>query len=253
MRAIMSEQVERALARLELPGSVLAPEKSGRGFGVFAKGDRRRRPVARLTAAQVRALESAGVIVAAGAPDCFVLSPAGIARAARTAAAPAEAYLAQHRPIVSRTVMDADGVARSARGHEPDDTVRKLSAMRDTSGAPYFSADELAAATRLRADWERGQVGLVKGSDFAAPPKGETARGAGNAAEHLAGARCDARRRLAEALESLAAPLRRVVEAACLFEQGLAAVERTQSWPPRSGKLALKLALAQLAARQHAL
>lgn len=249
----MSEQVERALARLELAGSVLAPERSGRGFGVFAKGDRRRRPVVRLTALQVRALESAGVIVAHGDAKCFVLSPAGLARAARSGAAPGEAFLAQHRPIVSRTVMDVGGVALSARGHEPDDTVRKLSAMRDASGAPWFTADELAAATRLRADWERGQVGLVKGSDFAAPPKGETARGAGNAAEHLAGARCDARRRVAEAMESLAAPLRRVVEAVCLSEQELAAVERMQSWPARSGKLALKLALAQLAARQRAL
>jgi hypothetical protein len=249
----MSEQVERALARLELTGSILAPEKSGRGFGVFARGDRRRRPTARLTASQVRALESAGAIVAACDANCFVLSRAGVSRVARTAAAPTDAYLAQHRPVVSRTVMDASGVERSARGHEPDDTVRKLSAIRDPSGASWFSSDELAAATRLRADWERGQVGLVKGSDFAAPPKGEIARGAGNAAEHLAGARCDARRRVAEALESLALPLRRVVETVCLSEQGLPAVERMQSWPPRSGKLALKLALAQLAAQRSAL
>jgi hypothetical protein len=253
MCALMSDQVERALARLEQTGSIIAPERSGRGFGVFTKGDRRRRPVARLTAPQVRALASAGVIVAHGDAKCFVLSPAGIARAARSAATSAEAYLAQHRPIVPRTVMDAGGMARSARGHEPDDTVRKLCALRDASGAPWFSADELTAATRLRADWERGQMGLVKGSDFAAPPKGETARGAGNAAEHLAGTRCDAHRRVAEALESLALPPRRVVEAVCLSEQGLAAVERMQSWPLRSGKLALKLALAQLAARQIAL
>jgi hypothetical protein len=249
----MSDQVERALARLDQTGSILAPERSGRGFGVFIKGDRRRRPVARLSVAQVRALESAGAVVAHGDAKCFVLSRAGISRATRAIAAPTKAYLAQHRPIVLRTVMDANGVARSARGHEPDDTVRKLSAMRDTTGAPWFSTDELAAATRLRSDWERGQVGLVRGSDFAAPPEGETARGAGNAAEHLAGARCDARRRVAEALASLALPLHRVVEAVCLSEQGLAAVERMHSWPPRTGKLALKLALAQLAARQRAL
>ncbi|MBS0384677.1 MAG: hypothetical protein JSS00_04935, partial [Proteobacteria bacterium] len=50
-------------------------------------------------------------------------------------------------------------------------------------------------------------------------------------------------------LDSLAPPLRRVVEAVCLAEEGLEAVERMQAWPARSGKLALKMALAQLAAR----
>lgn len=250
----MRDQVQRALMRLEHAGSLVAPEKDGRGFGVFVKGDRRRRPVARLTVLEVRALESEGtLVVAEGETNCFVLSVAGASRVARAGASPDEAYLAQHRPIVPRAVMDSSGVPRNVRGHEPDDTVRKLAAMRDASGAPWFSADELAAATRLRTDWERGQGGLVKGSDFAAPPKGEMARGAGNAAEHLAGARCDARRRVADALASLAAPLRRVVEAVCLSEQGLAAVERVQSWPARSGKVALKFALAQLAARQRTL
>ena len=247
----MSEPTERALVHLQQAGSILALEKSGRGFGVFTKGDRRRRPVARLTATQVRALESAGAIVGSAEPNCFVLSPAGVSRVARAQAAPSEAYIAQHRPIVPRSVMAHDGAAHSVRGHEPNDAVRRLAAMRDVSGAPWFTADELSAATRLCADWERGQIGLTKGSDLAAPPRGQAARGAGNTAERLAGAACDARRRVAEALEGLAPLLRRVVETVCFAEQGLEALERAQSWPPRSGKLALKLALAQLAARQR--
>jgi len=48
-------------------------------------------------------------------------------------------------------------------------------------------------------------------------------------------------------LEALAQPLRRVVERACLHEDGLEALERAEGWPARSGKLALKLGLAQLA------
>ncbi|MFZ2029330.1 MAG: DUF6456 domain-containing protein [Vitreimonas sp.] len=249
----MSDQVERALARLQQAGSILALEKSGRWFGVFAKGDRRRRPVARLTTTQVRGLESCGTIVRSAEPNCFVLSPAGAARVSRGHAAPAEAYLAQHRPIVTRTVMASDGIARDVRGHALNDTVRKLAAMHDASGAPWFTADELSAAARLRADWERGQIGLTKGSDLSAPPRGQAARGVGNATERLAGAGCDARRRVAEALESLAPLLRRVVETVCFAERGLEVLERAQAWPPRSGKLALKLALAQLAARQRGL
>lgn len=61
-------------------------------------------------------------------------------------------------------------------------------------------------------------------------------------------ARCDARRRLEGALDALAPPLRRVVLTMCLEEQGVEAMERREGWPARSGKVALKLGLAQLAA-----
>ena len=64
------------------------------------------------------------------------------------------------------------------------------------------------------------------------------------------GAQCDARRRVARALPALAPQLRRAVEMACLREGGLETLERTEGWPARSGNLALKLALAQLATRR---
>lgn len=244
----MSEDVERALARLECAGAVLAPMRNGLGFAVFPKGDRRRRPLARLGLAQVRMLESAGAIVATEQEECFVLSAAGIARVARDAAKPEEAFQAQHRPIINRAVMDSDGAQRLVRGHDAD-ALRKLSHLRDGRGRPWFSAAELAAAAQLRSDWERGQIGLVRGSDLEAPPRGSSARHPGNVAERFEGARCDARRRVAQALESLSPPMRRIVEAVCLADEGLEAVERMLAWPTRSAKLVLKLALAQLAER----
>ncbi len=77
---------------------------------------------------------------------------------------------------------------------------------------------------------------------------GAAARGPGNAQEMAMAKRCDARRRVGDALARLAQPLRRIVERVCLFEEGLEALERAEGWPARSGKLALKLGLAQLAA-----
>jgi hypothetical protein len=77
---------------------------------------------------------------------------------------------------------------------------------------------------------------------------GSGSRGPGNAQEAALARRCDARRRVAEALDKLAPQLRRVVERVCLHEDGLEALERAERWPPRSAKLALKLGLAQLAA-----
>jgi hypothetical protein len=236
--------VERALAQLAAPGAVLAPERSGKGFGIFPHGDRRRRPIVRLSAAEVRELASCGAIEPREA-DAFVLTPAGVARATRETAAPGEAYAAQHRAIVDRAVMDGDGDVRVVRGHDVDRTMRRLAALRDSAGRPWLDSAEVAAAARLKADWERGEAGLVRGSDWSAPPRGSTARGAGM--DGALAAHCDARRRATDALAALAAPLRSVVERVCLREEGLEALERAEAWPTRSGKLALKLALAQLA------
>lgn len=218
-------------------------ERGGGGYGLYPNGDRRRRPVVKLSAADVRALESSGAISASG--DGFAITEAGRARARRDAAPAEDAYVTQHRPIIDRDVMSDDGAPRRARGFEIDGVIRRLAGLRDGTGASWLSAAEIEAAAQLRSDWERGEQGLVRGSDWNAPPKGGGARGFDGAMV----AHCDARARVAQALDRLAPPLRRIVERVCLREEGLEGLERAESWPARSGKLALKLALAQLAAR----
>lgn len=244
----MSEgrRIERALARLAAPNAVLAPERDGAGFGVFASSDRRRRPSARLSAQQVRVLEAEGAIAAAPERGVFVLSASGGARVRRGASAAGEEFLAQHAPIEPRPVMDADGAPRLVRGFDPVGPLKKLSALRDAHGKAWLTPEEIAAAHRLRSDWEASQIGLVRGSDWSAAPRSKTARGAATV-DALLAARCDAGRRMSEALDALAAPLRRVVERVCLSEEGLEALERSEGWPARSGKIALKLGLAQFA------
>ena len=235
--------VTRALARMAASACALAPYRDG--YGVYANNDRRRRPVVRLTRDEVEALASSGAIEAKD--DTFVLSEAGRARTRREDALPEEAFVAQHRPIMARAVMGADGGVLNARGHDADAALRRLAALKDANGAPWLSSAELSAANALRATWLASERGMVGGSDWAAPPMSGQARGAGNGREAALAAHCDARRRLAKALDALALPLRRVVERVCLHEEGLEALERAESWPARSGKLALKLALAQIA------
>lgn len=243
----MSERsVQRALQRLAAPNCVLAREPRGDVFGVFPGGDRRRRPVVRVSAEEVRALEGDGAIQCVG-EGVFALSAAGASRARREEASPSESFTAQHREIHDRVVMDADGATRAVRGHDPDAALRRLAALRDGNGAPWLSAHELSAASRLRAAWDCAERGVVRGSDWASPPIGAEGR-ATNGAEAAMAARCDARRRIDDALSKLAPSLRRVVERVCLHEQGLEAMERGEAWPARSGKVALKLALSQLAA-----
>jgi hypothetical protein len=242
----MSAAVERALTRLASSGATLARDRHGDAYGVFPRGDRRRRPTARLSAAVVCDLEAEGVLEAAEA-DVYVLSLAGLARVRRGSAREGEGYLSQHAAIEDREVVDAEGGMRCTRAVAQSMVVRRLAALRDGGGAPWLSDAEIAAAEQLRIHWERGQAGLVRGSDWTAPPLGSAARGPGNAAEGALAARCDSRRRAAEALDALAPPLRRVIERVCLHEEGLEALERAHGWPARSGKLALKLGLAQLA------
>lgn len=243
----MSERrIKRVLAQLSRPGAVLAPGRDG-SYGVHPNGDRRCRPTARLNAAETRALEAEGAIEASPG-GAFVLSGAGAARVRRNAAAAGEAFLAQHAQVLERAVMDADGDLRALRGLDPNAFMRRLEGLRGASGATWLDAAELAAASQLRRDWENAQIGLVRGSDWSAAPIGSAPRGASNAQEMAMARRCDARRRVAAALERLTPALRRAVERVCLHEDGFEALERAEGWPARSGKLALKLGLAQLAA-----
>ncbi len=236
----------RALGKLASNGAVLAPERAGRGFGVFPGGDRRRRPLARISAAETQTLISEGALVRAEGAG-FILSEAGRARVRRDAAAPAETFIAQHAPIGDRAVIDSNSDMRNVRGLAQSNAIAKLAALRAHDGKSWLTGAELEAARRLIADWEASQAGLVRGSDWSAPPMSSAGRGAGNAQERALAARCDARRRFAEALDALSPPLRRVVESVCLREEGLEALERAEHWPPRSAKLALKLGLSQLA------
>ncbi len=233
----------RALERMR-HGGVLAPLPSGAGFGVYARGDRRRRPEARVSEADARALEADGAIAAAA--QGYVITAAGLARLRRESARESEAYLTQHANIVDRAA--AAGGLRKARAVAQSSVVHRLASLQSGAGAPWLSSEELSAAQRLRADWEASQAGLVRGSDWSAAPKSGAARGPGAAQEAALAKRCDARRRMAAALDALSPPLRRVVERVCLREDGLEALEPAEGWPPRSRKLALKLALAQLAA-----
>lgn len=239
-------RVARVLAQLSSPDAELRLDGEGPDYGVFTKRDRRRRALLRLTAAEARGLESEGLIEMRS-PGVFELSEAGIAKLARDEAEAGEEFISQHGAVVSRNVIDADGGMHKVRGFDPERQMRRLTVLRGANGEPWLSHAELAAAGKLRADWAVGEIGLLRGSDWMAAPMGSNARGADNAQEAAMARRCDARRSVADALARLAPPLRRVVESVCLHERGLEALEREHGWPARSGKLALKLGLAQLA------
>lgn len=241
----MTPKMLRNLRRLYAADAPLAAARTGGGLALYPNGDRRRRPTVRFSDAEVGELMSEGVLVDDGGG--VVVSAAGRALLRREAAPGGEAFAAQHGVIVDRAVIVGDGALKTVRGYDGNARLRRLHALKDGTGAALLDAGELAAAARLVADWDAQQAGVVRGSDWTAAPLGSGGRGVSNAQERAMAARCDAHARLARVLDALAPPLRRAVEVVCRDDQGLEALERIEKWPARSGKLALKLALAQVA------
>lgn len=166
----MSAAMERAVARLASEGAVLAPTRDGRVFGVFARGDRRRRPLVKVHMRDVQALRAEGVITALdSAAQTYALSAAGRRRVRRDRDASPHAYLAQHAALADVETIDPDGCVRVVRAVDDEAPLKRLTHLRGSRGAPWFSAAELAAAARVRADWEAAQIGALRGSDWSAP------------------------------------------------------------------------------------
>jgi hypothetical protein len=222
-------RIERALSRLARAGAILAPYKSG--FGVYPRADRRRRPVARISAPGVRALLADGALQAGPDPERYELTPAGHDRLKRTAIAAA--------PVIAPNADQAP----FGPGFAP--AITRLHALRNGAGRTFFAASELRVAALLHAAFVRSECGQVRGADWSGVAPSGAARGpAAERGQHHAIA---ARALVEKALAALGGSARAVTIASILHEQGFEAIERRLGWPARSAKIALKLALQQLA------
>lgn len=245
MTARPAAREDRALRRLAGAGGALAPlDPAGAVYGVFAEGDRRRRPLARLPRAAVARLVSDGALTAQGPRD-YVLTEAGRARAQR-AARPANGFADQHRHYAQRTVVTDDAAVETVAVTLHESPLARLM-RRGPDGAPFLAPREFAAGERLQEDHERAQRPARVTMAWDAPPLSGGRRGpsAPPIAEHD-GARA-ARRRVAAALAAVGTGLDQVLKAVCCDGRGLAEVERRLGWPKRTAKVTLKLALARLA------
>ncbi len=209
-----AEPGARARAALRRPGAVLVAE--GRLWRVYPEGDQRRRSTATLEADVAAAWVRAGVLEPAGGSRRWRLS--GQADARRPA------------PVAGRN---------SASLEDPLARLSRLTA----NGARWVSADEIASAERLRAAARRSEASAPLVADWRGAPKSQAPRQPGLAgAERAVMARGQAR----AALQAVGPELAPILEAACVREHGLEAIEAAWGWPRRSAKVVLKLALARL-------
>lgn len=171
--------------------------------------------------------------------------PGRVARYEITAAGRAE-----HRRLLAEAEEtespEPDAACRRIPSESP---VAMLARRRDRNNRPFLTADLVAAAERLREDFEIAQMepGLTQDwSRFltAGVQAGARRPGAGGRSAPAA-----ARARVLAALRDLGPGLGDVALRCCCYLEGLETAERRQGWSARSGKIVLRIALMRL--QQH--
>ena len=131
-----------------------------------------------------------------------------------------------------------------ARYNLAESPVTAMARRKDKDGNPFLGPDLVAAAERLREDFELAQMGpritqnwerFLTGGERGA--YSGTGAGDGPAA---------ARERVTNALRALGPGLGDVALRVCCFLEGLETAERRMGWSARSGKIVLRIALQRL-------
>ncbi|WP_334194487.1 DUF6456 domain-containing protein [Pararhodobacter sp.] len=159
--------------------------------------------------------------------------------------------------LALRRLRGEEGPAPAPRSFDEEDTRRTrpvtvespitaLARRRDREGKPFLTPDLVAAAERLREDFEAAQTGAPVTQDWdrflSGPIRGT---GAGKGALPGKGA-LGARDRVIAALDDLGPGLADMALRCCCYMEGLETAERRLGWSARSGKIVLRIALLRL-------
>ena len=149
-------------------------------------------------------------------------------------------------PKLARHVH-TDRTAASRPSINPNESpIGWLARRRDKSGEPMISAEQLAAAERLRADfWFAGMSPRVTTNWSAASQGGCSSRRGGNT--DVSDGMIAAATRVRHAVVAVGPELASILIDVCCLLHGLETAERKAGWPLRSGKVVLQLALTRLA------
>lgn len=224
---------ERCLAR---PGAELWPLTGAEDrYGVFPAGDRRRRPLARLDRAALDAALKAGRVEPEGAH--FRLSPLGRAAVSRTLGG-SQSYAAQHRHMVTRSLIDRAGQLTQASANAFESPLGRLAAV--------LSERQRQAGERFLADYHRSSLIAPVTRNWSVDALARKPGSAGGQAEASL-ARIRAKERVMRALAVAGKRDEAVLMAALVREESLASLERRFGWKARSGRAVLARALDALA------
>lgn len=137
-------------------------------------------------------------------------------------------------------------VTRRLRYGLGESPVAAMGRRRDRDGKPFLEPGQVAAAERLREDFELAQMGPRVTQNWDRFMDGGAHGLKADPAGRGPGA---ARDRVALALRELGPGLGDMILRCCCYLEGVEATEKAMGWPARSGKVVLRIALERL--EQH--
>jgi hypothetical protein len=230
------------LRRLSIRGAELkaVPGEAG-AYGVFPKGDLRRRPLAKVTLASLNHARAEGLLKETSSGGYQLAETLDAITHRRK-----NDYRTPQQQLGERTLVTPDGVVETQRVNLADSPLARWVKPDQKTGRGWLSRTEFEAGERLRSDYHRSVLSdrvTSNWNGYLAPAGRRSTSGTDDAPVSALAARD----RVYSALEFVGPGLDRVLSAVCLRENGLEAVEQAESWPRRSGKAILKVGLQRLA------
>lgn len=173
----------------------------------------------------------------------------------RYSASPALASWLTRRSVADLPFRRQHGALAKQRAPDPsigdvlvdldESPVGALARARDRGGKPWLFPYAVAAAERLRRDFEIGQLRPRVTANWSASVA--TGRRSADGLADLTDMAVAARLRFDRAMRAVGPEMSGVLVDVCCFLKGVELVERERLWPARSAKLVLRLALEALA------
>lgn len=221
------------LKRLCSPGRRLLQDGRGR-YAVYPGGDRRRRPLARISAEAFRQARASGLICETG--EGWALSGPGRAALDRVTQTGVD-HAAPKRVMARRELRGETGRSSFHAVNLAESPLHRWAGM--------FEAWQVEAGERYRRDYLGSTLSAIGVSDWLRPPGGASSP-VSCGPDSAPIARLDARQRVLDARDALGAQMSRLADAVLVEEEGLAALERRFGWPSRSGSGLVRIVLTRL-------
>ena len=240
--------IRSALSRLSKPGAVLR-QISGEAWGVYASSTKTEEPNLKLKVSQILKMRSSDFI-RLERDGTARLTDAGRSWCAREATG-ADPFLSQHQERGVEQLRGTGDRIETVTVNHAESPLSWLRSRKDKSGRRLLSDKQFQAGERLRRDFTLGHLqpnttsswSLSSGGANRRRRHGARAQGGQDPSE----AALTARKRFNTAIGAVGPELSAPLIEVCCFLRGVAETETKYTWPKRSGKVILQLALSALA------
>ena len=154
------------------------------------------------------------------------------------------AFRGRHLALAQRQIATELGAA-SVLIDDGESPLAWLARRRGRDGRNYIEPHQLQAGERLRADFTRANLMPRTTSNWASPISSD--KSGSNRARDFTETMVAARQRVHQALDTVGPEFAGLLLDVCCFLKRLEDVERERTWPARSAKVVLQLALDRLA------